>query len=417
MEEKFTSRLSFVMASVGSAVGLGNLFRFPALAVKYGGIFIPVYISLLALLGLPLLTCELAAGRYYQKSAVGCMGAISKKARPLGWAASANSFIIMSYYCLLFSFVLLAALFSFRLNAANADSLFLDYISPKGGFPFDTQLLLAAAWGAVILCYGRAENLGKISTVSVLFSVGVILVIALIRGISCPRALAVFLRPDPAPLLQPSFWADALGQVFFSLSVGVGVMFAYGSFLRDGESIPLCGGIIAAIDLLVSLAATLIYASVGPTGDDGLLLTCFSVYPKAFIDIFGSLGRWVCGLFYLSLALLCLASVFSYLKSAASAAGPPKTESKRAVILALAAAGIGLIMLMDEGLRLLHLTDSLAARYLTLTVGLFEFIIFGYLAPPELISSARGGRGRGNLFYFLLKIFCPAALIFLILSS
>ncbi len=417
MEEKFNSRLSFIMASVGSAVGLGNLFRFPALAVKYGGIFIPVYLALLVLLGLPLLTCELSAGRYYQKSAVGCIRAISKKATPVGWAASANSFIIMSYYCLLFSFVLLATLFSFRLNPTNADSLFLDYISPNGGFPFDTQLLLVAAWGAVILCYGRAETLGKISTVSVLFSVGVIFVIALIRAISYPQTLAVFLRLDPAPLLLPAFWADALGQVFFSLSVGVGVMFTYGSFLGNGESIPFCGGIIASIDLLVSLAATVIYASVGPLQGDGLLLTCFSVYPKAFMDIFGGWGRGVCCLFYLSLALLCLDSVFSYLKSAASAAGPSKTEPRRAIILALAAAGTGLIMLIDERLRLLYLADSLAARYLTLTVGLFEFIIFGYLAPPELLSSARGRRGRGTLFYLLLKIFCPAALIFLILSS
>lgn len=414
------------MASVGSAVGLGNIFRFPALAVSYGLVYIIVYIILLFAVGLPLLMSELALGRKYGGSAVKSLSSVKPKYGFIGWLCCGNSFIIMTYYCLLFSFVLLAAVFSFRLadtTPQTAAEVFPNYLYPDG-FPIYPLLFLIIGWAAVILCFGSAERLGRISTAGVIFASLVLGILALIRGFSYPEQLLSFCGLELTHLLSVRFWCDALGQVFFSLSVMVGVMPAYGSFLSKKESIAGTSLIIALFDLAVSLAATVIYATVAEGGSSEGLLACFSVYPKAFMSLSSPvLGAVTAFLFYLSLALLCLDSVFSYLKSISSALFDRlgKNETAAAVIISLISAFLGLFMLGRSGKDIIGFLDGRVTPLLTLITGIFEVAVFRALAKSEgLINEINRGsiRGYPARFYKISVCFLtPAVIIILILSE
>ena len=107
MRDMWKSSFGFIMTSVGAAVGLGNILRFPFLLSKYGFLFIVFYAFFLLLLGLPIMATETALGRMYRLNCVDCIGKLSKKGQPLGFAMVGNSFIIMCYYGVLFSFLIL----------------------------------------------------------------------------------------------------------------------------------------------------------------------------------------------------------------------------------------------------------------------------------------------------------------------
>lgn len=402
-------------------MGLGNLFRFPGLAVKYGLIYIVAYTVILIAAGLPLLYCELALGRKRGGGAVKSFSNL-KNGKLVGWLCCADSFIIMTYYCVLFGFVMLAAVFSFRLaDSDKAGRVFTDILYPKG-FPTLPLLFLVAAWAAVILCFGKAEKLGKISTASVIFATAVIGGLAVFRGISYPQQLLTFCRIDFSCLTLPEFWTDAAGQVFFSLSLMVGVMPAYGSFLDKKENIVLCGGIIALFDLIISVFATFIYATAVTDGSEGLL-ACFSVYPEVFASLGGVLGSIVSFLFYLSLALLCLDSVFAYLKSITGCLRYrfSATEDFFVVITVAVSALLGVFLLGSAGKPLVDFADSVLAPRLTLLAGFLEAVIFARLAlGKELIGEINLGCKRGispKLFEFSCKVICPVMLMLLILCE
>lgn len=423
MAEKFGSRTSFIMASVGSAVGLGNLFRFPALAIKYGSVFVIVYIFLLLLLGLPMLMSELALGRKYGGSAVNSIKSARSAFVSVGWLSSANAFVIMTYYCLLFSYVLLAAFFSFKLigkTSVDAGNIFNSLIYPEG-FPVFGCVFLIIGWAAVKLCFGDAERLGKISTIGVIFASAVIGIMAAVGGFSHPQGLVEFLKLSPRHILSADFWLDTLGQVFFSLSVMVGVMPAYGSYLKKQESIAFCAVIIAFFDLLISLAATVIYTCAKAQGSEGLF-ACFSVYPKAFAQIGERIGGIVAFLFYLSVAVLCLDSVFSYLKSAAAVLSEKLgiAESRASAILSLISAFLGFFLLGSRGRPVVEYLDGEVVPLITLIIGFFEALLFSRLVDSGLlreINLSTRIKVPRNFLRFSLAFLSPAAMIILLFAQ
>lgn len=419
MREQFKSGFSFIMASVGSAVGLGNIFRFPYLATKYGVVFLFSYTLLLLFLGIPLLSSELALGRCFKRSAVGSMQSVRKSFGFIGSLSAANSFVIMTYYCILFSFVLLCLVFSFRLMGATPDSagkILVNYIAENGGFSAFTVLFLTAAWAAVLLCFGSAERLGKISAAGVIFSTVSLLFLAVFLGVSNRENLLCFLHFSPLHLTSFRFWSDSASQVFFSLSVMTGVMFSYGSFLPKKSGISGSVFTIAFFDLFISVIATVIYAAVGSDSDVGLL-TCFSVYPAAFASVPG--GFILAFFFYLSLALLCLDSVFSYLKSVTCALYDSfgTEEKKSSFFLCVFSFILGLLML-PFGFKIIDAVDRFATSFLTLFIGLAESFVFGwYLKPKNLLSEINRGpfpHFPSRIFTLSIKFFCPLWLAFLL---
>ncbi len=419
----FSSKLSFIMTAVGAAVGLGNIFRFPALCVRYGAPFILVYIMLLFALGLPLLFCEIAFGRKFGKTAPECFKNADKKALPISFLCSANSFIIMTYYCVLFSFTVLAAVFSYKLFGSaetNASTVFTPLIFPENFSPVLVCFLIFS-WAAVLLCFGGAERLGKISTASVIFASVIIFSLALFGIISSKGAVFSFFKFNFSVFSSADFWLDSLGQVFFSLSLMVGVLITYGACLDKKESIINCGLFIAFFDLLISLAATIIYVSVGADGEGGLL-SSFSAYPKAFSS-FGSLSPIVCFLFYVSVGFLCLDSVFSYLKSAVSffVYSLGGKEVFWAVGVASVSAVLGLFLLQGEGLRFLGILDQSIAPFLIILTGIFHTALFSRnkvkVALLGELGLHRKARLWSRLFFLSVSLFAPFVLFVLLLTQ
>ncbi|MEE0928423.1 MAG: hypothetical protein UIG59_04460 [Acutalibacteraceae bacterium] len=415
--EKFNNKTGFIMASVGSAVGLGNLFRFPYLALKYGGVFILAYFLLLLTTGAPLLMSELALGRLTGKSAVGALGEASKKGKFTGLLCSANSFFIMTYYCPLFSFVLVCAVFSFRLwGAQMPERVFTDIIySENLAVPL---LFLVFAWASVMLCLGDAGRLGKISTVGVLFSLFVLVCMAILSAVLQGGAVLSFLIPSASALLITEFWPDLLGQVFFSLSVMVGVMISYGAYLPKKENIFSSALTVCFADFAVSLCATVIYAAFSGKVEGGDILTCFSVYPAAFCAVGGGFGAVISFLFYLSLALLCQASVFSYLKAVCHSITEKIgiSETKAALILTLVSCGLGIFLLGRSGISRLIFIDGGIVPLLILIAGLLETIVFSVKRKTLLCEiNQHGKRGMSPGFYSFSVGFLSPAVIFLLI--
>lgn len=355
------------MTTAGAAVGLGNIFRFPYLAARYGLPFIIVYIFFLLVIGLPLLLSEIAFGRRFSGRKLG------RRFGLLTLFCSANSFIILTYYTLLTAFVLLAVFFSFRLLSANtASAVFEPFL--KGGTPFPL-LSLVFTMAALFFCFGDTKRIEKISTVSVIFSVGVIFAVALFRGLVYYEKLGSLFTFDFTIFLLPHFWVDTLSQVFFSLSVAVGVLTAYGSCLKREENLVFCGVGVALVDLTVSLLATVIYATTDSEASG--LFDSFSVYPDAFSSL-GVLGFGLCFLFYLSLSFLCMDSLVSYLKSALLLIFPKrvKSEVSSAVVLCLVAFVFGLFLLFGSPADNIGFIDGKITPLIILFAALYETALF-----------------------------------------
>ena len=223
----FSSKLSFILTAVGAAVGLGNVFRFPFLFLKYGAVFLLVYTAFLLFAGLPLLLFETGFGRLFHGKAPG------KKAAALSKLCSFNALLIFCYYALLTSFVLLAVFYALCGDFPALSSL--QKGSARGGsvLPF---LFLIFALSFTLFCFGDGGRIGKISVLSVVFSLAIILVLALVRGFLYFERILPLFRLDFAPLCAPAFWMDCLSQIFFSLSLAVGVLTAYGGLVKRGES-------------------------------------------------------------------------------------------------------------------------------------------------------------------------------------
>ena len=403
----FSSKLSFVLTAVGAAVGLGNVFRFPYLAMKYGIAFVLVYMVFLGVLGVPVLLSEIAFGRRF-------FGKISGK-RDL--AASSlcafNSLFIFGYYLLLTALVFLAAFFSVGGDFSALSSLAGGQY--KGGFALPL-LFFAITVSAVLFCFGDAERIGKISTVSVLLSLAILLGLALFRAVSSPEALSPLFRLDFSCLAGADFWFDALSQVFFSLSIAIGVLTTYGGLLKKKESILSCGLYIAAIDLAVSLLSAVIYATVGGKADG--LFDSFSVYPSAFFEL-GSAGPFLCFLFYIALGFLCLDSVVSFLKSSVVLFFPRflKKEGSAALLVTLLVCIFALFLLFfgaKEGIAFVDgkITPALILLGALSLVLLFsKKEIFGGIAEELKLGKAQ------SIFRLLLLVFAPVFILLLLFAQ
>lgn len=416
------------MTAVGAAVGLGNVLRFPVLLARYGLLFVLVYLFFLYALGLPALMTETAMGRVFRQSAVGCMRRVRPSLGFCGWASAGSSLLILCYYGVLFSFVVMMAVFSYQTafcTPSEAGQIFYDHAAGQG-FPAGSLLFLVAAWALVLACTGGTDKLGKIATVSVILPVLFLTVLAVGGASAHPDRLSPFFHIDPAVLRLPAFWCDAAGQVFFSLSLMVGVMFAYGSYLSDEENIFKCSVFIAAADLAVSLLSGVVYLSFigGETAPTDDITACFSVYPAAIASFVSNPALRVlfAFFFYAGLGFLAVDSVFSYVKSVTACLHDrfSVSEEKSSVVICLAAALIGTAFLGKSGLPRLAATDVAVNRVAVVLTGLFQFTAIGRFADltaiwRELNQNVKKHRYPKRLYLFSVRILCPAVLFLLVL--
>lgn len=397
MAQKFSSHVNFVFASIGAAVGLGNALRFPGLCAKYGGgAFLLVYSVSLVCLGLPLLTSEIALGRKYGGGAPKCFGSLFPRAEKVGWACSFNSLAVAVIYVGLVGWLIcagvkmpsLCASAPRRTQAEISGWFFGEALGGK--FSLIVAAALAAVWAAVyFLLRGGADTLSRAAKYTVTLPVAMLVFMAC-RGMFYPRAgaaLRALFVPDFSALATAELWVNALGQVFFSLSVLAGIMPAYGAYLPKGARVARDGAVIAAADLGVSVLSsvvaftTLYGCGLQGAAEQGGAIASFSVYPVAISRAFGegaTAANAVLGvLFYFSLALMAVQSAVSMIEAALNPIADKFSADRKRAALKICIVGFAVTCVFASGYGkcALDIADHFANYFDILILAVAECIV------------------------------------------
>lgn len=442
MSERFDSPKKFILSSVGAAVGLGNAVRFPGLCAKYGGgAFIAVYLIALAVLGLPLLSAEIALGRKVGGGAPQCAAHLSRRGENQGWAASADSLIVSVIYAGLIGWIAAMAvgIIPLSLNGGDAsDYLFGDILRARGdavisGISPLVSVCIVLVWLIIFFCLkGGVGRLASAAKYSVYIPVAILAVLA-VRGFFYPRcgeALAALFVPRFSALASPELWFTALSQVFFSLSVAVGIMPAFGACLPPRTDVYKCSAIIAAADFAVSLLSSVVLFTTlyGCGLDENLTATgvntAFAVYPVALTRIFGGnrpLNAAVGALFYISLALMAIQSAASMAEAFLSplAARLKIKKSRLAAIICGICCCFCLVFATTAAPALVDIGDRFCNSYAVLALAFAECLMIGYGKGggglcDEINRYTGAFRCRRPFYNLRVKAICPAVLAFLI---
>lgn len=412
MEKKrdmWASRSTFILASIGSAVGLGNAWRFPGLAAKHGGgTFLLVYLVALFLIGIPLLMMEISIARKFHKGAGESMRGINRKMEFVGWAATANAFVIVTYYAIVFAWVLLMVFGALKFagmtgDVQSASQVFANLTQTTWdvkGYTIPLPIFISAlvAWGAIYYCIRNGANsVGKVVKYTVIMPVVLLLIMA-VKGCTMDGAmegLQRFFVPQLEAFADPSLLVDAFGQVFYSLSIMMAIMFAYGSYLSEDANIAEDAIIIAASDAAVSvLSGIVMFSTMGGVGmlDDisaSGIATAFIIYPQTIVNL-TSVG-WVNALFgvifYLMLVTLAIDSAFSIVEGvSASVSDKFKLDSRKTTrVICIIAGIISLIYTTRAGLAWLDIVDNWTNQINLIVIGVLECITVGWLFDPDKV--------------------------------
>jgi len=371
--ESWGSRIGFIMAAAGSAVGLGNIWRFPYLTgTNGGGAFILIYLVFVLGVGLSIMTAEFAVGRRANLAAVGAFKKFDKRFTFIGVLGVLSAFFIMGFYpvvggwALAYVFKSVTGLLS---NQAAIGDAFGAFIS--GSYEPLIWMLIYLFANIVIVARGVQGGIEKASKI-MMPMLYVLLIIIAIRSITLPGAgsgLEFILKPDFSQVTGSTFLA-ALGQAFFSLSLGMGCMLTYGSYLSKEENLQKNALIVTLMDTSVALLAAIaifpaLFAfGMEPAVGPGLV---FVVVPSVFAQM-GGLGVILSVIFFVALTLAALTSSVSLLEVVtAYLIDERRMERKKATYLA------GGIMVITGTLSSLSLGALSGFNVLGLGVGFFDF--------------------------------------------
>ena len=435
----FSGKLGFVLAAAGSAVGLGNIWRFPYLAARYGGgIFLLVYLILVVSLGFSLMIAEVAIGRKTKLSAIGAFRKLREKWKFLGYLSSLVPMIIFPYYCVIGGWVVkyLLVYATGQGAAAAGDTYFNDYIAK----PAEPILWLAVYVGitAVIVFFGVQKGIEKASRIMmpalVVLTIGVA-----IYSVTRPGALegvAYYLIPDFSRFSVNTV-LGAMGQMFYSMSLAMGIMVTYGSYMKPEDDLERSVTQIEIFDTGIAFLAGLmvipaVFAFSG--GDEAALNQgaglMFVTLPKVFADA-GTLGLVFGGLFFLLVLFAALTSSVSLMETVVSIFQDTFHWSRKftctlvmvaCLVLALPSSlGYGLLdWIAPLGFSLLDFFDFISNSVLMPIVALFTCLFVGWVVKPKLVVDEvkRSSRfPREKLFVVVIRYVAPICILLVLISS
>lgn len=436
----FSGKLGFVLATAGSAVGLGNIWRFPYLAAKYGGgIFLLVYLVLALTFGFALMCAEIAIGRKTGVSAIEAFGKLNKKFKFVGILCSIVPIIILPYYSVIGGWIIkyCTVFITGNISSAATDGFFDSFISA----PFQPVVWFAIYIGltALVVLLGVEKGIEKVS--KIMMPVLVILTI-FIAGYSMfmPGALEgvkFYLMPDFSKFSATTVLA-AMGQLFYSMSLAMGIMITYGSYMKKEVSIEKSVRQIEIFDTGIAFLAGLmvipaVFAFSGGEADvgkgPGLM---FVMLPKVFEFMGPTAGRIVGILFFLLVLFAALTSSISLMETVVSIV-MDKTGWKRkpsclvvflvSILLGLPSAlGFGVLSdIKPLGLDdILTFFDFISNSVIMPIVALLTCIFVGYILKPKaLIEEIElGGKFKAKtLFTIVIKYIAPVFITLILVSS
>lgn len=429
--DSWGSKLGFVLAAAGSAVGLGNIWKFPYTAGESGGgAFVLIYLFFVVFIGFSVMLTEFAIGRHTQKSAVGAFKSTDRRWTFVGLISLVSGLLIMGFYPVVggWSIAYVYKIATGLIDApATAGDTFTSFISnPIEPIIWMTMYLLLNILIVIKGISGGIERAGKI-LMPTLF---IILIIVSVKGLSLPGSgagLSFLFTPDFSKV-DSNVVLAALGQAFFSLSLATGCMVTYGSYLKKKESLVQTTGMVIAMDSGVALLAgiamfpAMFAFGLEPAAGPGLV---FVVIPQLFAQMGGTIGFGLALLFFIGLSVAALTSSVSLLEVAVSYLIDEKGLARmKAVVVSsltmvvmcvfasLSLGGIG-PTLFDTGV--FDIFDLLTDKIFLSVCGMFICIFAGWRMRKEDLRNEITNHGKVpfrffELWYALVKYVIPFAI-------
>ena len=443
VEEKrgaFSSRMGFVMAAAASAVGLGNLWRFPWLASHYGGgIFVIVYIILAVTFGFSLMVAEIALGRKTGKSCVSAFGDLCKKYKWMGMVIALIPLLIVPYYCVIGGWVTkwFAESAVGNLGGLADSSFWWSYITGGEGGMLGPSIwfLVFAAMVMICVIVGVNKGIEKLSRIllpALLVMMVAITIYALVAVDGTLEGLSYFLKPDPSRFTGETF-LRAVSQIFYSMSLAMGIMITYGSYMKKTDSIEKSARNISLIDTSVAILAGLmiIPASFAMMGEAGISTNgpglMFVTLPQVFNQMPG--GSIVAPVFYLLVIFAALTSAVSLLETVVSVvADEAKLKRRKSIVVSsfllivigiIVVLGFGPLMVEvphfdGDGASILGILDTMTNSILMPIAAILTCAFIGYVINVKTISDEVKEDGCEfkfeKPFEYMIKYICPICL-------
>ena len=433
----FSGKIGFVLAAAGSAVGLGNIWRFPYLAAKYGGgIFLLVYLILSVTFGFSLMVAEIAIGRKTQQSPIGAYRALDKRFSFIGILSSLVPMLILPYYSVIGGWVTKYA-FGFitgEMSEMANGAYFGEYISstwaPIGWF----ALFMAAT--ALIVLFGVQKGVEKVS--KVMMPVLIVLMLFIIIYVFCTteniwEGVVYYIKPDFSKFTYMTF-VSALGQLFYSMSLAMGIMITFGSYMKKDISIEKSTHQIEIFDTgvaflagLMIIPACIAYDPSQLTKGPGLM---FGVLPKVFDNMFG--GAFIGAVFFLMVLLAALTSSISLMETVVSTIQDKwKLDRKISCLITF---GISLLLgifsclgysswsglLFFGKFPVLDFFDFLTNSIMMPIIALLTCILISFFIKPSTLIeevSISGKFRQKTLFSVMIKYVAPVCLLIVLVFA
>ena len=435
----FSNKIGFVLAAAGSAVGLGNIWRFPYLAAKYGGgTFLLVYLILAVTFGFSLMIAEIAIGRKTGLSAIGAFKALDKRFGAVGYLAAIIPIIIFPYYSVIGGWVIkyLVTFCSGGGMAAANDNYF-------GTFAAGTAepliyFFIFIAFTALVVWFGVEKGIEKVSKVMMPILVVLTIFIA-IYGLTIDGAkdgLIYYIKPRLSDFTFKTVIA-AMGQLFYSMSLAMGIMITYGSYMKKENNLESSVRQIEIFDTAIAFLAglTIIPAVFAFSGGDkaalgkGLSLM-FVTLPKVFDSMpFGSVIGTV---FFVLVLFAALTSAISLMETIVSIFSDKLgwSRHKATLIVFICAVAIGVLPCLGFGvldfihigaMTILDIMDFVSNSILMPICALFTCILIGFVVKPKAVIDEATRNGEKfksrNLFVVVIKWVSPICLVLILISS
>ena len=434
----FTGKLGFVLAAAGSAVGLGNLWRFPYLAAQHGGgIFLLVYLILSVTFGFSLMIAEIAIGRKTGLSAIGAFQKLSKKWTFVGYIAAIIPALILPYYSVIGGWVIkyLTVFVSGNVGGAAADGYFEGFI----GNTWQSLLFFAIFIGltALVVLFGVEKGVEKVSKIMmpilVVLSVGIAAYVCISNAVKGEwDGLIYYIKPDFANFSIMTV-VSAMGQLFYSMSLAMGIMITYGSYMKKEVSLESSAHQIEFFDMGIAfLAGLMIVPSVvSYSGIEGLNKgpgLMFVTLPKVFNDMGPVTGSILGAIFFILVLFAALTSSISLMETVVSIL-QDKFHIGRTTTCLIVLGGSFVIGLPSAlgfgvwsgftplGMDILTFFDFVTNSVLMPIVAILTCIVVCYIIKPKSIADEVEVSGKFKLRkLFNVMIYAAPALLLIILA-
>lgn len=431
------------MAAIGSAVGLGNVWRFPYVCYDNGGgaFLIPFFVAIFTA-GIPLLILEFSVGHWAQGAPPTAFAKIGRKWEWAGWLTVLIPFIVATYYVVVMAWCFSYMVYSIDLRwGSSAGGFFANFLGDTGspvilgGISLPIFLGLIAMWVCIFLIlYKGVERIGKIVALTVPIPT-ILLIVLTIRGLTLPGAIdgiSYYLTPDFSRLGDVNVWLAAYAQVFFSFSLAQGIMITYASFLKKKSDLTNNAFIVALADAGTAfLAGFAVFSVIGyltvsqgigigdlPMAGPGLT---FITYPTA-ISLLPFAAAIFGIFFFIALLTFGIDSAFSMIEPISASTNEKWKISKAKATAIMCTLGFifSLIFATGGGVHLLEILDHFVTNFGLVSIGLLECIIFGWLYRVHRLREHANETSDimlGRWWDILIKYIVPLILIILLIAT